>query len=80
MATENDFGTDALGSRPTTSPVRTSLTCAYIYPSKDEQRDARVESWVAAARAELDPVVWRAVSNWLATAWPFKNPEYAPRP
>ena len=50
MATENDFGTDALGSRPTTSPVRTSLTCVYIYPSKDEQRDARVESWVTAAR------------------------------
>lgn len=55
------------------------IGCLYIYPSKDDGRDARVESWVTAARAELDPVLWRAVSDWLAAAWPFRNPEYAPR-
>ena len=55
------------------------IGCVYIYPSKDDERDARVESWVMAARAELDSVVWRAVSDWLTAAWPFRNPEYAPR-
>ena len=39
----------------------------------------RVKSWVTAARAELDPKVWRAVSDWLAAAWPFRNPQYAAR-
>jgi hypothetical protein len=55
------------------------IGCLYIYPSSDDEHDARVESWVTAARAELDPVVWRSVSDWLAAAWPFRNPEYAAR-
>jgi hypothetical protein len=55
------------------------IGCVYIYPSKAAASDARVESWVTATRAELDAVVWRAVSDWLAAVWPFRNPEYAPR-
>ena len=62
-------------------PARNSVIgCLYIYPSKDDVHDARVRSWVTAARADLDYVLWRAVSDWLAAAWPFRNPDYAGRP
>jgi RimJ/RimL family protein N-acetyltransferase len=53
--------------------------CVYIYPAPDGQHDARVLSWVRASRAELDAPVWQAVSDWLATEWPFENVDYAPR-
>ncbi len=55
------------------------IGCLYIYPSRDDEHDVRVKSWVTAVRAELDQVVRRAVSDWLAAAWPFRNPEYAGR-
>ena len=55
------------------------IGCLYIYPSKDDVHDARVKSWVAAKRADLDHVLWRAVSDWLAAAWPFRNPDYVGR-
>ena len=55
------------------------IGCLYIYPSKDEEHDARVESWVRASRAELDSVLWHAVTGWLASDWPFTNVDYAAR-
>jgi hypothetical protein len=55
------------------------IGCLYIYPSKDEEHDARVQSWVRASRADLDEPMWRGVSAWLATDWPFSNALYAPR-
>jgi hypothetical protein len=55
------------------------IGCVYIYPSKDDVHDVRVKSWVTSTRAKLDPVLWRAVSDWRAIAWPFRNPEYAAR-
>jgi len=55
------------------------IGCLYIYPSKDDAHDARVKSWVTATRADLDHVLWRAVSDWLAAAWPFRNPDYVGR-
>jgi hypothetical protein len=55
------------------------IGCLYIYPSDDDEHDALVKSWITAARAELDPVVWRAVSEWLTADWPFDNPSYAAR-
>jgi hypothetical protein len=55
------------------------IGCLYIYPSRDGVYDAKVESWVRVSRAELDPVLWRTVSSWLTTAWPFTNPQYALR-
>jgi len=58
---------------------RAVIGCLYIYPSHDGVHDATVESWVRASRAELDPLLWRTVSTWLATAWPFAHPRYAPR-
>ena len=55
------------------------IGCVYLYPSKDDEHDVRVQSWVRASRAELDVVLWRAVGDWLATDWPFTNPDYDAR-
>ena len=53
--------------------------CVYIYPVRDRDYDASVLSWVRASRAHLDTPLWRAVSEWLASDWPFASVEYAPR-
>jgi RimJ/RimL family protein N-acetyltransferase len=55
------------------------IGCVYIYPQRDGDRDAHVLSWVRASRAELDVPLWRAVSEWLASDWPFASVEHAPR-
>jgi len=61
---------------PSTADV---VGCLYIYPGADGSGDASVRSWVRASRAELDVPLWRAVSHWLATDWPFRSVDYAPR-
>ena len=53
--------------------------CVYLYPRRDCHVDARALSWVRASHAELDVPLWRAVSEWLASEWPFGSVEYAPR-
>ena len=53
--------------------------CVYIYPAPADLHDALVLSWVRASRAELDGPLSQAVSDWLATEWPFENVDYAPR-
>jgi hypothetical protein len=58
---------------------REVIGCVYIYPSRESDDDARVLSWVRASHAELDVPLWRAVSDWLASDWPFASVEYAPR-
>ena len=58
---------------------RDVIGCVYLYPRPDRDVDARARSWVRASRAELDAPLWRAVSEWLATDWPFGSVEYAPR-
>ena len=61
------------------------IGCVYIYPLRapDGQTAiegaARVRSWVTQSHAELDVVLWRTVSDWLATTWPFTTVDYAPR-
>ena len=55
------------------------IGCVYIYPAPSPNYDAEIRSWVRATRAELDTVVWRSVSAWIATAWPFSSPMYASR-
>ena len=61
---------------PTTRDV---IGCVYIYPLADGDDDARVLSWVRASHAQLDVALWRAVSTWLASDWPFGSVDYAPR-
>ena len=58
---------------------RDVIGCVYIYPLPDSNDDARVHSWVRASHAALDVPLWRAVSDWLASDWPFGTVEYAPR-
>jgi hypothetical protein len=58
---------------------RDVIGCVYIYPLPDSDDDARALSWVRASHAELDVPLWRAVSDWLSSDWPFGSVEYAPR-
>ncbi len=55
------------------------IGCVYIYPSKEPDLDAQVRSWVRASRADLDVALWREVSRWLETVWPFDSVGYASR-
>jgi len=55
------------------------IGCLYISPTKRDGYDAEVSSWVRASRAELDTVVWTAVTDWLTDVWPFQKPYYAER-
>ena len=52
--------------------------CVYVYPARDEEHDAHVQSWVRASRAELDAPLRQAVAAWLAKDWPFERPLYVP--
>jgi hypothetical protein len=58
---------------------RDVIGCVYIYPLPDSGYDACVLSWVRESHAHLDRPLWRAVSGWLASDWPFAAVEYAPR-
>jgi RimJ/RimL family protein N-acetyltransferase len=58
---------------------RDVIGCVYIYPLPDSDYDARALSWVRASHAQLDTPLWRVVSEWLASDWPFGSVEYAPR-
>jgi RimJ/RimL family protein N-acetyltransferase len=73
---ENRIGFTYTVLDPATDDV---IGCVYIYPTDGEEHDARVQSWVTASRAELDVPLWRAVSGWLAEAWPFERVDYAER-
>ena len=55
------------------------IGCVYIYPASAGGDAARVASWVRESRAHLDLPLWRAVSQWLSSDWPFGRVEYAPR-
>ncbi|HXV69821.1 MAG TPA: N-acetyltransferase [Acidimicrobiia bacterium] len=55
------------------------IGCLYIYPDDEGPTDAYVSSWVTERRAEMDTVVWRAVSKWLDEEWPFRDFRYAVR-
>jgi hypothetical protein len=58
---------------------RDVIGCVYIYPPRDGDYDASVHSWVRESRAHLDEPLWRAVSGWLESDWPFAAVRYAPR-
>jgi hypothetical protein len=55
------------------------IGCLYIYPDRSRESDAHVQSWVRTSRAELDGPLRRAVTEWLASEWPFERVAYAPR-
>ncbi|MFF0264614.1 GNAT family N-acetyltransferase [Kribbella sp. NPDC004536] len=55
------------------------IGCVYIYPSRKDPGITDVRSWVSADRASLDVELYDAVSDWLATRWPFASVDYAVR-
>lgn len=55
------------------------IGCVYLYPTGDGEHDVEARSWVRESHAELDAVLWEAVSAWLAHDWPFRHPLYEPR-
>ena len=55
------------------------IGCVYIYPSHKPDVDARVRSWVSAAYERMDQPLWKAISEWLGSSWPFADFDYAPR-
>ena len=63
------------------------IGCVYIYPPRAESQGgtsegeqcAAVSSWVRADRAELDPMLYHRVREWLERDWPFGSIQYAPR-
>jgi hypothetical protein len=54
------------------------IGCVYIYPA-DDGSGADVRSWVRTEDADLDGPLYRAVTAWIATDWPFTQVVYAPR-
>ncbi|MFF5211838.1 GNAT family N-acetyltransferase [Streptosporangium sp. NPDC000396] len=55
------------------------IGCVYIYPSRSDDHDTDVASWVRADRAELDAPLYEAVAAWLSTDWPLGRLNYHPR-
>lgn len=55
------------------------LGCVYVYP--DAEADALVRLWVRqdAWEAGLDPLLERAVRDWIETQWPFKRVRWPER-
>jgi hypothetical protein len=49
------------------------IGCVYLYPSKSEEWDVTVHSWVRADRPGLDVPLADAVAGWLATDWPWER-------
>lgn len=58
---------------------RDVIGCVYIYPLRDSDAGAVVQSWVRKSHAQLDVPLWRAVSEWLEADWPFAGLRYASR-
>jgi hypothetical protein len=49
------------------------IGCVYLYPSKSDEYDVTVQSWVRADRASLDVPLADAVASWLASDWPWER-------
>jgi hypothetical protein len=49
------------------------IGCVYVYPTKADDWDVTVQSWVRADRAHLDVPLADAVASWLTTDWPWER-------
>ena len=58
---------------------RDLIGCVYIYPLRGSDDTASVRSWVRKSHAHLDTPLWRAVTEWLESDWPFAAVQYARR-
>jgi hypothetical protein len=57
---------------------QTEVACVYITPSRTAGYDASVRLWVTTKGAEagLQPVLEKAVREWVAAQWPFRAVEW----
>jgi len=57
------------------------LGCLYINPSKNPDADAVVRMWVRQSEYDqgLDPILFKAVKDWLESSWPFSIVAYPGR-
>lgn len=55
--------------------AREVIGCVYLYPSASSEHDVEVQTWVTAARADLDGVLADTVAAWLSYAWPWERPD-----
>ena len=57
------------------------LGCVYINPVKHKSVDAWVHMWVRESEYKkgLDPILFKAVKEWLDSVWPFKKVVYPRR-
>ncbi len=55
--------------------------CVYINPTRRAGFDASVTLWVRADElaSGLDDALYRAVKDWIVSAWPFENPAFPDR-
>lgn len=51
------------------------IGCVYLYPSASPEHDVEVQTWVTAARADLDVVLADSVAGWLSADWPWERPD-----
>lgn len=49
------------------------IGCVYLYPTRLQEHDVEVQSWVRADRADLDVPLADAVARWLDEAWPWQR-------
>ncbi|HSQ16839.1 MAG TPA: hypothetical protein VLM83_04005 [Anaerolineales bacterium] len=57
------------------------LGCVYINPAKEEGIEARIRMWVRESEYKkgLDPVLFRAVQEWIEKEWPVEKVSYPER-
>ena len=57
------------------------IGCVYIFPSEEPAYEAEVYMWVRKSAYDkgLDPVLERAVKDWIKSSWPFKKVDYPGR-
>ena len=57
------------------------LGCVYIFPTSKSGFDANITMWVRSdvLSKGYNELLFRAVSEWVASDWPFKNPGYPGR-
>lgn len=49
------------------------IGCVYIYPSKAQEYDVSVQSWVRVSHSHLDAPLADAVAKWLVDDWPWER-------
>jgi len=57
------------------------LGCVYFYPTRKSGYDAKIILWVRKSEFDkgLDPILFKAVREWVAKTWPFENVAYPGR-